>query len=180
MLHADVSWPRSELIRLWTWSVDFLLLASLWLGERAKFEVAGHFLENAWGNGLIFCMPMYSDHIQNWLDYSHVLLIFSCDQAALWRVQFACLSVCPSVRLSHLFHYVSIITSSWNFQELLPMTQGRSMQKVKVRGQMSRSQRSKPNLAFFRTVTPVFNSSSELVRLWSRSVDFPPFGTTLT
>ena len=60
------------------------------------------------------------------------------------------LSVCPSVRLSvclsHLFDYVPIIVSSWNFQELLPMTDVRSMQKVKVRGQRSRSQRSRPIL----------------------------------
>ena len=69
---------------------------------------------------------------------------FSCDQAALWMV----FSVC----LSNLFHYVPIIVSSWNFQELLPMTNVRSMQKVKVRRQRSRSQRSKPNL----TVTPVW------------------------
>ena len=61
-----------------------------------------------------------------------------------------CLSVCPSVRLSvrlsHLFDYVPLIESSWNFQELLLMTKVRSMQKVKVRGQRSRSQRSQPNL----------------------------------
>ena len=50
----------------------------------------------------------------------------------------------PSVYLSHLF--VPIIVSPWNFQELLPMTNVRSMQKVKVRGQRSRSQRSQPNL----------------------------------
>ena len=55
-------------------------------------------------------------------------------------------SVRPSVCLSHLFDYVPIIVSSWNFQELLPMTKVRSMQKVKVRGQRSRSQRSQPNL----------------------------------
>ena len=80
--------------------------------------------------------------------------IFSCDQAALQMVFSVCLSVrlsvCPSVRLSvcpsHLFDYVPIIVSSWNFQELLPMTNVRSMQKVKVRGQRSRSQRSQPNL----------------------------------
>ena len=53
--------------------------------------------------------------------------IFSCDQAALQMV----FSVCPS----HLFDYVPIIVSSWNFQELLPMTKVRSMQKVKVKGQ---------------------------------------------
>ena len=74
----------------------------------------------------------------------------SCDQAALWMVQ----SVRPSVRLpvccpSHLFDYVSIIVSSWNFQELLPMTEVMSMQKVnvtEVKTQFSR----------FRTVTPVW------------------------
>ena len=78
------------------------------------------------------------------------LLIFSCDQAALQMVFSVRLSVCPSVCLSVcpslLFDYVPIIVSSWNFQELLPMTNVRSMQKVKVRGQRSRSQRSQPNL----------------------------------
>ena len=77
-------------------------------------------------------------------------LIFSCDQAALQMVFSVCLSVRPSLRLSvcpsHLFDYVPIIGSSWNFQELLPMTNVRSMQKVKVRGQRSRSQRSQPIL----------------------------------
>ena len=43
-----------------------------------------------------------------------------------------------SVRLS--------VVSSWNFQELLPMTEVRFTQKVKVRGQRSRLQRSQPNL----------------------------------
>ena len=55
-------------------------------------------------------------------------------------------SVRPSVRPSHLFDYVPIIVSSWNFQELLPMTEVTTMPKVKVRGQRSRSQRSQPNL----------------------------------
>ena len=72
--------------------------------------------------------------------------VFSCDQAALWMVQ----SVRPSVRPSHLFDYVPINVSSWNFQELLPMTKVTSMQKVKVRGQRSRSQRSRPNLTVSR------------------------------
>ena len=57
-----------------------------------------------------------------------------------------CLSVCLFVCLSHLFDYVPIIVSSRNFQELLPMTEVMSMQKVKVRGERSRSQRSQPNL----------------------------------
>ena len=49
------------------------------------------------------------------------------------------LSVCLAVRLSHLFHYVPIIVSSRNFQELLPLADVMSMQKVKVSGQRSRS-----------------------------------------
>ena len=53
----------------------------------------------------------------------------------------------PSVCLLHLFHYVPIIVSSQNFQKLLPMTEVMCMQAVKVRGQRSRSQRSKPYLA---------------------------------
>ena len=76
----------------------------------------------------------------------HLVLVFSCDQAALQMVFSVCPSVRPSVCPSHLFDYVPIIGSSWNFQELLPMTNVRSMQKVKVRGQRSRSQRSQPNL----------------------------------
>ena len=64
------------------------------------------------------------------------------------------LSVHPSFCLSHLFVYVPIIVSSWNFQELLPMTKVMCMQKVKVRDQRSRSQRSQPN--HLRIVTPVW------------------------
>ena len=76
--------------------------------------------------------------------------IFSCDQAALQMVfsvcLSVCLSVCPSVRLSHLFDYVPIIVSSWNFQELLPVTEVTSMQKVKVKGQGHRGHN--PTLPF--------------------------------
>ena len=56
-------------------------------------------------------------------------------------------TVCPFVRLFVTpFWLCSIIISSWNFEELLPITEVMSMQKVKVRGQRSRSQGSKPNL----------------------------------
>ena len=89
---------------------------------------------------------------------------FSCDQAALQMVfsvrPSVRLSVRPSVRpsvcLSHPFHHVPIIVSSWNFQELLPWSKEMSMQKVKVRGQRSRSQRSTPNLAVSGLLTPVW------------------------
>ena len=67
-------------------------------------------------------------------------------------------SVCLSVRLSLLFHYVPNIVSSWNFQKLLPWTKVMSMQEDQVRGQRSRSQRSKQildQIERFRTVTAV-------------------------
>ena len=65
-----------------------------------------------------------------------------CPSVCLSARPSVCLSVCPS----HLFDYVPIIVSSQNFQELTPRTRVMSMQKVKVRGQRSRSQRSQPNL----------------------------------
>ena len=65
-------------------------------------------------------------------------------------------SVCPSVCPSHLFDYVPIIVSSWNFQKLLPMTEVILMQKVtghrskvKVTGVITPLNR-------FRTVTPLW------------------------
>ena len=73
-------------------------------------------------------------------DATVTLLLFLAATKQLYERYF--LSVC----LSHLFDYVPIIVSSQNFQELLPMTEVMSMQKVKVRGQRSRPQRSQPNL----------------------------------
>ena len=79
-----------------------------------------------------------------------LLFLAATKQLYKWYFPSVRLSVCPSVRLSvclsHLFHHVPIIVSSWNFQELLPWSKVMSMQKVKVRGQRSRSQRSRPNL----------------------------------
>ena len=117
---------------------------------------------------------LLNSHCFSWIRYLEtpiVACVFSCDQAALWMVQSVCpsvrLSVClsvrPSVCLSHLFDYVPIILSSWNFQELLPVTKVTSMQKVKVRGQRSRSQRSRPKFSF-----PDCNSSlnSHMMMKW--------------
>ena len=74
-------------------------------------------------------------------------IFFSCDQAALRTF----LSVRPSVRLSHLFHYVPIIVSSWNFQEWLPMKDIHA----KCQGQRSKVKVTevKTQLSRFRTVT---------------------------
>ena len=76
----------------------------------------------------------------------NIFPVFSCDQATLWMVQSVRVSVCLSVRPSYLFDYVPIIVSSEHFQELLPTAEVTSMQKVEVRGQRSRSQRSHPNV----------------------------------
>ena len=71
-------------------------------------------------------------------------------------------SVCLSVRLSvcpsHLFDYVPIIVSSWNFLELSPRTRVTSMQKVKVRGQRSKVKVTEvtTQLSRFQTVTAVW------------------------
>ena len=63
-------------------------------------------------------------------------------------------SVCLSVCLSYLFDYVPIIVSSWNFQELLPVT------KVHAKDQGQRSKvkvtEVTTQLNRFRTVTPVW------------------------
>ena len=77
------------------------------------------------------------------------LFLAATKQLHKWYFPSVCLSVrlsvCLSVRPSHLFDYVPIIVSSWNFQELLPVTEVTSMLEVKVRGQRSRSQKSQPN-----------------------------------
>ena len=47
ILHADVSWPLSELISLWLRFVDFSNFGIIYLMKRVKFVVSGHFLEKA-------------------------------------------------------------------------------------------------------------------------------------
>ena len=79
------------------------------------------------------CSLLFIGLVILWI-HTVIHFIFSCDQAALWMVQSVCLSVC----LWRLFHYVPIIVSSWNFQELLPMTKWcpckRSRSEVKSQG----------------------------------------------
>ena len=65
--------------------------------------------------------------------------LYSCDHAALWIIQSVRPSVYPSVRLSHLFHYVPIIVS-WNvyyqWYKWGPYNRSRS----EVKGQVHRVQ----------------------------------------
>ena len=77
ILHACVSWPPSELIRVWSWSVDFSnfgTILSQWNGSNLGVLVSSW--RTHWGNGLTFCILMYPDHLLNWLDNDHSLLIF--------------------------------------------------------------------------------------------------------
>ena len=77
ILHTDVSWPPSELISSGSQSVDFCnfgTILTLWNGSNLGFP--GIFWKTHLGNGLKFCMLMYPDHFQNWLDYGYSLLIF--------------------------------------------------------------------------------------------------------
>ena len=78
ILHADVSWPSSELISLWPWSVDFSNFGTVltkWNGSNLGFP--GISPRTHGGNSPKFCTLMYLDHLQNWLVYGHGLLIFS-------------------------------------------------------------------------------------------------------
>ena len=54
---------------------------------------------------------------------SHHWVIFKCDQASVWMVQSVRLSVCPSIRLPQLFHYVPTIVWTGPFIELLGRSQ---------------------------------------------------------
>ena len=120
--------------------------------------------DRCWGN----CYQQYPwcSHLEFWTTYCWFMLsesaystvfkvilmswktnMFLAATKQLYKWYFP--SVRPSVRLSHLFDYVPIIVSSWNFQELLPMTKVRSMQKVKVKVTEITTQ-----LNRFRTVTP--------------------------
>ena len=76
ILHADVSWPSSELISLWPWSVDFSNFGTiLTLWNESNLGFPGISQRTHRENGLKFCTLMYLDHLQNWLVYGHGLLI---------------------------------------------------------------------------------------------------------
>ena len=67
ILHADVSWPSSELISLWPRSVDFSnfgAILTLWNGSNLGFPGISRRAHG--GNDLKCCTLMYLDHLQNW------------------------------------------------------------------------------------------------------------------
>ena len=130
-----------------TWSFDVFF--DLRLNKRLSKQLWGWWFETSscplWrqcNDGTRLLQHILWKTYEYWENFSWDPFLAATKQLYKWYFPSVCLSVCPS----HLFDYVPIIGSSWNFQELLPMTNVRSMQKVKVRGQRSKSQRSQPNL----------------------------------
>ena len=54
----------------------FFILAPLWHSELVNFRFPGIFLRPYWRSSLNFGILVYLDHLQNWLDFGHILLIF--------------------------------------------------------------------------------------------------------
>ena len=107
-------------------------------------------MDRVYSRGIISAMENKQNDLRWSKHYRRLVFLAATKQLYKWYFPSVRLSARPSVRpsvcLSHLFDYVPIIVSSSNFQELLPMTKVRSMQKVKVRDQRSKSQRSQPKL----------------------------------
>ena len=134
---SSLWWPFG-----WNWSY-LAFLGIIWrtCGSKCRGEGGGIFLTLCVecclvlyfiAEGLVSILTMWGCCDKFWF-----MLIFLAATKQLYKWYFPSVrpSVRPSVCLSHLFDYVPIIVSSWNFQELLPMTKVRSMQKVEVKGQ---------------------------------------------
>ena len=77
ILRADVSWPPSELVVLWLQFVDFSyfkVILTKWNGSNCGVPSISWRTHR--GNDLKYYMQMYPDHLQNWLNHGHGLLIF--------------------------------------------------------------------------------------------------------
>ena len=62
---------------IWSWFVYFANFGTiLTLRNGSNSGLPGISRRRHGGNGLKLCMLMYPDHFQNWLDYSHGLLIY--------------------------------------------------------------------------------------------------------
>ena len=77
ILHADVSWPPSKLIRLWPRFVDFPPFGATltyWNGSNLGFLSISQ--RTYAGNGMKIDKLMHPDHLKKWLLYGQGLLIF--------------------------------------------------------------------------------------------------------
>ena len=149
-----VSWPLYIFVFLasFSWRIP-TCVHSTWLQNRNLYWIFLDEVGSDQSGGILSpfmgtaCLDFFTQFMTNfnciWFQGNFEFLL--CDFLAATKQLYEWFS--PSVCPSHLFDYVPIIVSSRNFQELLPMTEVMSMQKVKVIGQRSRSQRSWPNLA---------------------------------
>ena len=87
------------------------------------------------------------------LDFPHHYSSLNSRMATKWLFLAATKHVGPSVRLSHISHNALVIVSSWNCQELLPLTNAMSMQKAKVK--VTEVKTNFAPIWVFRTITPV-------------------------
>ena len=159
--------------------------------EQVKFGVSEHLHDNAWGNGLKCCMLMYPYHHQNWLDYGHGMLNFSflalfwlsetdriwiflafaeeCLRGMAWHVAYWC--ILTTFKTEVIMIMVCWISSFWRIFDLVKQV------KFVVSGPLRQIVWGEwPEILH----ADVFWPTSELIRIWSWSVDFPPFGATLT
>ena len=108
--NADVSWPPSELVTWWSRFVDFSYFGgSLTKWNGSKLWSPGFSWWRNWGNGLKFRMLIYLNHLQNWLDYGHSLLIFS-----FWRY----FDLVKRVKFGVSGHFGYAL---WNFLIMVPL-----------------------------------------------------------
>ena len=85
ILHADVSWPPSELISSGSRSVYFCNFSTIlteWNGSNLGFPGISWRMHG--GNGLKYGMLLYPDHLQNWLDYGYGLVFFFIILVLFW------------------------------------------------------------------------------------------------
>ena len=143
------------------------------------------------GNGLQFCMLMYPDHLQNWLDFGHGLLIFLL-LARLWfseigqmwgfrafpgermegmACNLACWCILTTFQSDEILIMVCWFSSFWCHFDLVKRA------KFGISGHFPENAwREQPAIWHAGVSWP----PSILIRCWSWSVDFPAFGATLT
>ena len=70
--HVDVLWPLSELIELWSRSVDFpSFITSLTLWNKSSLGYPAICRRTHGKNALKVGMQIYPDQLQNWLNHGH-------------------------------------------------------------------------------------------------------------
>ena len=143
-------WPLHS-INLYHCSLVSHICMYQWTGSALVVVMARH----------VFCAEPYPEAMLNYcyldseeqmsMKFTLKCNIFSCYQAALWMVKSVrlsvCHSICPFFCPLHIFtmfpssYHHEISRNYYHWQKWCPC------KKVKVRGQRSKSQRSKPNLA---------------------------------